>query len=42
MDKKVLLVEDNKEYIDMLKTLLSENGYQVTTAHNGEDGLEIL
>ena len=42
MDKTILLVEDNREYIDMLKTILSEHGYQVTTAFNGEDGLEIL
>ena len=42
MVKKILLVEDNREYIDMLKTILSEHGYQVITAYNGEDGLEIL
>ena len=42
MDKKILLVEDNREYIDMLKKILSEHGYQVITAYNGEDGLEIL
>ena len=42
MDKKILLVEDNREYIDMLKKILSEHGYQVITAYSGEDGLEIL
>ena len=42
MNKMILLVEDNIEYLDMLKKMLKDHGYEVTTADNGKDGLEIL
>ena len=42
MNKSILLVEDNLDYQVMLKQLLSNHGYQVTTANNGQDGLEFI
>jgi len=38
--QKVLIVEDEPSVLQVLKHLLSEEGYQVTTALNGEEALE--
>lgn len=37
---KILVVDDEISTVDMLQTLLSANGYQVSTAENGKAGLE--
>ncbi len=37
---KVLLVEDEKNFAHVLKDYLGMNGYEVTLATNGEEGLE--
>ena len=42
MDKNILIVEDSLDYIKMLKKLLNDNGYLVTTANSGEEGIEKL
>lgn len=39
MNKKVLLIDDEKNIRLTLKTALSKAGYEVETAVNGEDGL---
>ena len=39
---QVLIVDDNKILLMTLKGLLTENGYEVLTATNGKEGLEIL
>ena len=40
MAKKILIVEDEIELIDMLRIRLEANGYQVITAFDGQQGLE--
>ncbi|MBD3208043.1 MAG: response regulator [Candidatus Nealsonbacteria bacterium] len=40
MSKKVLLVEDEKIMINLLEKKLSQEGYDVSVATNGEDGLK--
>lgn len=40
MSKKILVVDDDPVTIEMLKTRLSKNDYDVQVAYNGEDGLE--
>lgn len=40
MAKKLLLVEDDKILLDMYQVLLSNHGYEVHTAVDGEDGLK--
>lgn len=35
---KVLLVDDDVDFVEMNKVLLENNGYSVISAHNGEDG----
>jgi two-component system response regulator AtoC len=42
MDQTVLVIDDEKAVRQMLESLLTREGYQVTTASNGEEGLEIL
>ncbi|MFA5112848.1 MAG: response regulator [Candidatus Margulisiibacteriota bacterium] len=39
---KVLAVDDNKQNINMLETILKNAGYEVVSAGNGEEGLAIL
>jgi two-component system response regulator CpxR len=36
---KVLLIDDDVELVEMLKEYLEQDGFDVHTAHNGEDGL---
>jgi CheY-like chemotaxis protein len=38
----VLVVEDEFGILELLDTILTEEGYQVFTAMNGRDGLEML
>ena len=41
MDKKrILLVDDEHELVDMVKIRLEANGYDVAVAYNGEEGLK--
>ncbi len=42
MKNKVLIVEDEKDTLFILNKLLSKNDYEVFTATNGQEGLEIL
>lgn len=44
-DKKehtILIVDDEKEVVTMLKRTLERRGYEVVTAFDGEQGLEVL
>ena len=41
MDKKVLIVEDDAVLRKALKEFLSEDGFQVFTASDGEEGVEM-
>lgn len=38
--KKILVVDDEPEFVDMLKMRLEANGYAVVTAANGKQGAE--
>ena len=41
--KKILVVDDVKEFVDILKEFLEDNGYSVTIVENGFDALsEVL
>lgn len=40
--KKILLVEDDRKYRNVLETTLSDVGYEVTEAVDGEQALKIL
>jgi len=37
--KRVLVVDDEENICDVLKMLLEEDGYEVTTAHNGKEAI---
>ncbi|MBC7784445.1 MAG: response regulator transcription factor [Burkholderiales bacterium] len=39
--KKVLVVDDEKDIVEMMSFNLTRNGYDVVTAHNGNDALEV-
>ena len=41
MRGKILLVDDNDEFLDSTKDVLETEGYQVTTAVNGEDAVAL-
>ena len=40
MVKKILLIEDEEIMIDLLQKKLTEQGYQVEVARNGEEGVK--
>jgi CheY-like chemotaxis protein len=42
MSKKILLVEDEEILINVLSKKLSKEGYEVTIARNGQEGLESM
>lgn len=42
MKKKVLLVDDEPDFVRMLKIRLEANNYHVTTAENGHEALKKL
>jgi len=40
--KKILIVEDTKSYLWIISQKLAEEGFIVSTAENGEEGLEAV
>lgn len=40
-NKKVLVVDDEKKIVDIVKAYLEKDGYSVTTAHDGKAALEM-
>ena len=38
--KKVILVDDEKEFVEVTKVLLESNGFEVVTAYDGASGRE--
>ncbi|MFY0645167.1 MAG: response regulator transcription factor [Bacteroidia bacterium] len=42
MSTKILIVDDEKDILDLLKYNLEKEGYECTTAQNGLDALELL
>ena len=42
MAKKILLVEDEELMVDLLRRKLSQEGYEVLIARNGEEGFKII
>jgi CheY-like chemotaxis protein len=42
MKKKILIVADEKNLIELLKKKLTNEDYEVSVAHNGEEGLRTM
>ena len=42
MPKKILLVEDEEIMIDLLQKKLTKEGYEVSVARDGEEGLKLM
>jgi CheY-like chemotaxis protein len=42
MPEKILLVDDEPDFLDVMNDLLTDEGYAVTCAHNGAEALAIL
>ena len=40
--KKILLIEDEEIMIDLLQRKLNKEGYEVSIARNGEEGLKLM
>jgi len=40
MAKKVLMIDDDPEFVDAISNLLDAKGYDVHTASNGQEGVE--
>lgn len=41
MNAKILIIEDDRDLLEDIKTLLIEEGYQAYSATNGDDGIKI-
>jgi len=39
--KKILIVDDESEFVAMVKIRLEANGYETLTAFNGDEGLKV-
>ena len=42
MAKKILVIDDEPHVIKYLTTFLEDNGYEICTASNGEEGMDVL
>jgi CheY-like chemotaxis protein len=42
MAKKILIIEDEEILINLLQRKLTESGYEIVLARNGEEGLESM
>jgi len=42
MSKKILIIEDEEDVIEIVKTILKTKNYQVFSAINGEEGLKMI
>lgn len=42
MPKKILLVEDEELILELLQRKLSQEGYQVSVARDGQEGLKLM
>jgi DNA-binding NtrC family response regulator len=42
MKRKIMLVDDNRDFLDSTKDLLEAKGYEVVTADNGETAIELI
>jgi two-component system response regulator AtoC len=40
LSKKILIIDDEENMLHMLKTILTKEGYKITTANNGKEGLK--
>jgi len=44
MDRKnkVVLIDDNKDYLFTMETFLTKNGFEVSTAEDGQSGVKLV
>ena len=40
MQKKIIIIDDEKDFVDVIKQTLFDEGYSVLTAYDGEEGLD--
>jgi len=40
--KKIIIIDDNKDYLFTMQTFLERNGFEVQTANDGKTGLELV
>ena len=40
--KKIMVVEDERDVVELLKFILEKDGYSVTPAYNGREAMEFL
>ncbi|MBF0385176.1 MAG: response regulator [Candidatus Omnitrophica bacterium] len=41
MAKRILIIDDDPDFVEAVATLLGAKGYEVNTANNGEDGYKL-
>jgi CheY-like chemotaxis protein len=41
-NKKIVIIDDNKDYVFTMKTFLERNGFDVVSAENGKLGIDLV
>ena len=41
-DKKILVIDDDPDILDSLKTILKANGFNTLTAQGGQEGIDVF
>jgi DNA-binding response OmpR family regulator len=41
MKKRILIIDDEPEFVNLVKMRLEANGFEVITAYNGQEGLKV-
>ena len=41
-EKKILLVDDDPDFVDAVKVVVEEGGYEVAVAYGGQEGLDLV
>ena len=41
MSKRILLIDNDEDYVEMMRIRLTSFGFEVMTAYNGPDGIEV-
>ena len=41
MARKILVIDDEQDFVDMIKIRLKANGYEVVSANDGREGLKV-
>ena len=42
MAKKILVVDDERDYVELLRNILTEHGFEVSSAYDGQEAIDAV